>query len=134
VIVHVDGQAVTVTRATRGGRAGQVSGTSSAPRSTSVQSPMAGRVVRVAVDVGQSVVVNQALLVVEAMKMENELRAPVAGMVREVRVVPGQPVDAGALLLVIESGPAGPALDGGGLRAQRRGSESAGGKHGVERA
>jgi biotin carboxyl carrier protein len=42
------------------------------------------------------------MLVVEAMKMQNELRAPRAGTVRSVAVVAGQTVDAGALLVVIE--------------------------------
>jgi len=42
------------------------------------------------------------LLVIEAMKMENEFKAGAAGTVREVRVAPGQPVNAGDVLVVID--------------------------------
>ncbi|MEA2648779.1 MAG: Biotin-requiring enzyme, partial [Candidatus Binataceae bacterium] len=44
----------------------------------------------------------QGLLVVEAMKMENELKAPKAGKVVEIKVKPGQTVEKGELLLVVE--------------------------------
>ena len=109
VIVHVDGHGVAVTRGGHATRVGQVAKASS--RAAVVHSPMAGRIIRVAVEVGQSVVANQALLVIEAMKMENELRAPAAGVIREIRAAHGQPVDAGALLLVIEPDAAGAAVD-----------------------
>jgi biotin carboxyl carrier protein len=64
-------------------------------------SPMPGRVVRVLASPGEDVVAGQSLVVVEAMKMENELRSPRAGRVAEVAVREGQAVDAGALLAVI---------------------------------
>jgi biotin carboxyl carrier protein len=64
-------------------------------------SPMPGRVVRVLVAAGADVAAGQGLVVVEAMKMENELRAPRAGRVAEVAVREGEAVDAGALLAVI---------------------------------
>ena len=64
-------------------------------------SPMPGRVVRVLAAAGADVAAGQGLVVVEAMKMENELRAPRAGRVAEVAVREGQAVDAGALLAVI---------------------------------
>ena len=66
-----------------------------------VKSPMPGRVVRVLVAVGDRVTARQGVVVVEAMKMENELRAPAAGVVKEVLVVPGAAVDAGAVLIVV---------------------------------
>ena len=66
-----------------------------------VNAPMPGKVVRVAVRVGDIVAVRQQLAVIEAMKMENELRAKRAGTVTEVHVREGQLVDAGALLVVI---------------------------------
>lgn len=65
--------------------------------------PMPGLVVRVAVAVGDEVAAGQGLVVIEAMKMENELRSPSAGVVTAVPAVPGQPVEKGAVL--IELGP-----------------------------
>ena len=63
--------------------------------------PMPGKVVRVLVKPGDEVVARQGVVVIEAMKMENELRAGRAGLVREVLVVEGASVDAGAPLVVI---------------------------------
>jgi biotin carboxyl carrier protein len=67
-----------------------------------VTAPMPGKVVRVLVAPEEMVQAGQGLVVVEAMKMENELKAPRAGRVRQVPVREGQPVDAGALLAVVE--------------------------------
>lgn len=64
--------------------------------------PMPGRVVRLLVAVGDEVTHRQGLIVVEAMKMENELGAPKAGRIVEVAVTEGVSVEAGRLLLVIE--------------------------------
>jgi biotin carboxyl carrier protein len=63
--------------------------------------PMPGRVVRVLSAVGTDVAAGQGLVVIEAMKMENEIRAPRAGRVQEVVVYEGQAVEAGALLAVV---------------------------------
>lgn len=73
-----------------------------APGEQRVSSPMPGRVVRVLVAPGDSVQVRQPVIVVEAMKMENELRSPKAGRVKEVAVAAGTPVEAGRVLVVIE--------------------------------
>ena len=67
-----------------------------------VTAPMPGRVLRVLVAVGDEVAHRQGLVVVEAMKMENELSAPKAGKVTEVAVTEGMSVEAGRLLVVIE--------------------------------
>ena len=67
-----------------------------------VTASMAGKVVRVLVAVGEAVNVGQGLVVVEAMKMENELRAAKAGHVASISVTEGQSVDAGAVLAVVE--------------------------------
>ena len=64
--------------------------------------PMPGKIVRVLVTPGEVVTARQGLVVVEAMKMENELRAARDGQVRAVSVVEGQLVEAGAVLVVIE--------------------------------
>ena len=66
-----------------------------------IVSPMPGRIVRVLVMAGDVVAARQGLLVVEAMKMENELRAAARGTVTELFVREGQSVDAGAPLLVV---------------------------------
>jgi biotin carboxyl carrier protein len=67
-----------------------------------VVAPMPGKVVRVLVKPGDEVHPRQGLLVVEAMKMENELRASRAGRVRDVFVAEGQSVEAGVALMVVE--------------------------------
>jgi pyruvate carboxylase subunit B len=64
-----------------------------------LRAPMPGLVVRVQVETGQSVAAGAGLVVLEAMKMENELRAVAAGVVRAVLVQPGQPVEKGQILL-----------------------------------
>lgn len=63
--------------------------------------PLPGRITHVAVAPGDRVAVGDALLVIEAMKMENEFRAAAAGTVAEVRVSAGQAVNAGDVLVVI---------------------------------
>jgi biotin carboxyl carrier protein len=67
-----------------------------------VRAPMPGRVVRVLVAVGDRVTAGQGLVVVEAMKMENELRSPKDGVVKDVTAQTGTAVDAGAVLVVVE--------------------------------
>ena len=64
--------------------------------------PMPGMIVRVNVAPGDSVHAGQGLIVMEAMKMENELRASGAGTVKHVAVAPGTAVEKGALLLEME--------------------------------
>jgi biotin carboxyl carrier protein len=67
-----------------------------------IKAPMPGRVVRILVAVGDDVALKQGVVVVEAMKMENELGAPKAGRVKEISVTEGQSVEAGRVLIVIE--------------------------------
>jgi biotin carboxyl carrier protein len=67
-----------------------------------VKAPMPGKVVRVLVGPGEMAAAGQGLVVVEAMKMENELRAPRAGRIKEVTVSEGQAVETGALLVTLE--------------------------------
>jgi pyruvate carboxylase subunit B len=61
--------------------------------------PMPGMIVRVSVVPGDLVIAGQGLIVMEAMKMENELRSAVAGTVTTVRVIPGTAVQKGAILV-----------------------------------
>jgi len=67
-----------------------------------IVAPMPGKILRVLVTAGQEVTARQPLVVVEAMKMENELASPKAGRVREIAVNEGASVEAGRLLLVVE--------------------------------
>lgn len=64
--------------------------------------PMPGLVVRVNVQVGDTVQAGQGLVVMEAMKMENELRAPAAGRVKAVLASPGTAVEKGSTLIELE--------------------------------
>ena len=67
-----------------------------------ITSVMPGKVVRVLVAEGETVQPEQGLLVIEAMKMENEIGAPRGGKIKSIEVKPGQPVETGARLLVLE--------------------------------
>lgn len=67
-----------------------------------ITAPMPGKVVRLLVAVGDEVVAGRPVVVVEAMKMQNELKAPRDGRVTSVRVEKDQSVNAGTILLVIE--------------------------------
>ena len=79
---------------TRGGAAG-------GSRSRTLTAPLPGKISRVAVRPGDAVAAGDTLLVIEAMKMENEFKAGAAGTVAEVRVQPGQAVNAGDVLIVM---------------------------------
>ena len=76
------------------------SGKASGP--ASLIAPMPGLIVRVSVSVGESVQAGQGLIVMEAMKMENELRAHAAGTVKAVLVEAGKAVEKGATLVEFE--------------------------------
>jgi biotin carboxyl carrier protein len=67
-----------------------------------IVAPMPGRVIRVLVELNQEVEAGQGLIVVEAMKMQNEMKSPQAGRVVEVKTAPGAAVSAGEVLVVIE--------------------------------
>ena len=67
-----------------------------------VRAAMPGKVIAVLVEFGGKVERGQGLLVIEAMKMENEIQAPRAGEVTELRVKPGQAVEAGELLARVD--------------------------------
>ena len=99
-VVSVDGhRLVTTLNGRRARRADEHAGATGQQR---IAAPMPGKVVRVLTAVGQDVDARQPLVVVEAMKMENELSAGRAGRVVEVLVAEGQSVEAGRLLVVVE--------------------------------
>lgn len=68
-----------------------------------VEAPIPGKVLAVKVEAGDDVTPGQPLVVLEAMKMENELCAEADGRVAEVHVKPGQPVEMGTLLVELET-------------------------------
>jgi biotin carboxyl carrier protein len=84
-------------RAWSGGRRGNVE----AEGRQQVVAPMPGKVVRILVKAGDPVEAGQGLLVVEAMKMQNEIRSPKRGTVERVLAKEGQPVNAGEVLCVV---------------------------------
>ena len=67
-----------------------------------IKAPMPGKVVRVLAGVGTQVEEGQSVLVIEAMKMQNELKAPKSGVVKKMNVAEGAAVDAGQALAEVE--------------------------------
>jgi biotin carboxyl carrier protein len=72
------------------------------PKPTRIRAQMPGKIIRLMVEVGQVVQKDQPILVMEAMKMENEIRASQAGQVSQLKVVEGQAVETGADLAFLE--------------------------------
>ena len=112
MMVHVDGQPVSVSVAplrpawNARGRGPWTARASAATQGAAgpqrIAAPMPGKIVKVLVKPGDSVDAGQGVVIVEAMKMENELRSPKAGTVSQVLVKEGASVDAGAILVVVE--------------------------------
>jgi biotin carboxyl carrier protein len=67
-----------------------------------VRAFMPGKIVEVLIAAEEEVTKEQGLLIIEAMKMENEVRSPSSGKVKEIHVTPGQAVEAGELLVQLE--------------------------------
>jgi acetyl-CoA/propionyl-CoA carboxylase biotin carboxyl carrier protein len=83
-------------------RAAGGAGAGGAAGSGDVTVPMQGTIVKVLVEVGQAVEVGAGIVVLEAMKMENQIAAEKAGTVKEIKVSPGQTVGGGDVVAVIE--------------------------------
>jgi biotin carboxyl carrier protein len=97
---HVVGVEVVDLRTMRLRKAAEVTGGPAGP--AQVTAPMPGKVVEVLVEEGQEVEEGQGLIVVEAMKMENELKSPKEGVVRKLTATKGATVESGVALCVIE--------------------------------
>jgi biotin carboxyl carrier protein len=70
-----------------------------------VESEMPGKVVKIAAPVGTPVQEGQGVVILEAMKMENEIKSPIDGVITELGVAEGQTVEGGVLLFVVEPAP-----------------------------
>ena len=100
--VSVDGREFAVSESRpEAGRPGAVDETT-AETSLRVRSPMPGKVTKVAVAEGEEVRKNQTLVIVEAMKMENEIKTAIDGVVKKIHVAVGDLVDAEKILVEIE--------------------------------
>ncbi len=98
--VHLHGG--TLTAVVNGRRSRRGAALAAAAGEQRIIAPMPGKVLRVLVAPGDQIAGRQPLVVVEAMKMENELSCPRPGRVKEVAVAAGQSVEAGRLLVVVE--------------------------------
>jgi biotin carboxyl carrier protein len=67
-----------------------------------IRAPMPGRIVRVLTSPGQDVSANQGIVVIEAMKMQNEIKSPTNGKIRKLEVAEGETVRAGHLIAIVE--------------------------------
>lgn len=67
-----------------------------------IKTAMPGKVVRVLVDQGSEIKQGESVIVVEAMKMQNEMKSPKDGVIKEIRFHEGSTVNAGDILVVIE--------------------------------
>ena len=88
-------QAAALAEALAGGPNGRAAG-------SQLKAPMPGRVVKVLVKVGEAVERGAPIVIVEAMKMENEMHAPASGTVLKLHVAEGATVDAGQLMVELE--------------------------------
>ena len=99
--IVLDGQRLPYTLADpRSLRSSASTGNDTGPRN--LKAPMPGRIVRVLVAEGDLVEAGQGCIVIEAMKMQNELKAPRAGTIAKLSIVAGETVAANAVLLVIQ--------------------------------
>jgi biotin carboxyl carrier protein len=101
VAVVVNGKRIPVATRDKKHLRGQA-GAAAASGQVKLSAPMPGKVVRVLLNAGDEVAARQGVLVVEAMKMQNEVQSPKAGKIAEIKVSEGQTVNAGEVLVVIE--------------------------------
>lgn len=69
---------------------------------TEVKAPMPGLLIKIKKQIGEPVELGEPILILEAMKMENDLRSPSSGTIKEINFTEGQTVEKGAVILVIE--------------------------------
>jgi biotin carboxyl carrier protein len=100
--VIVNGRRVPVAARDKKHLRGGAGGAAGATGRVVLSSPMPGKIVRVMLSAGDEVTAHQGVMIVEAMKMQNEVQSPKAGKVAEIKVAEGQTVNAGEPLAVIE--------------------------------
>ncbi len=76
------------------------SGTAKAKKGAKIKSQMPGKILRISVKVGDEVKKGQSIMVMEAMKMENEIKSPQDGIIKDIKVAEGQAVETGAELVI----------------------------------
>jgi len=81
---------------------GSETGAGAGEGSSEVKTAMPGKVVRILVAVGDTVIHGDGVIVVEAMKMQNELKAPRDGTIKEIRFSEGENVNAGDVLIMLD--------------------------------
>jgi biotin carboxyl carrier protein len=101
VEVIVNGERIPVAARDKKHLRGQA-GAAAASGQVKLSAPMPGKVVRVLLKAGDEVAARQGVMVVEAMKMQNEVQSPKAGKIAEIKVSEGQTVNSGEVLAVIE--------------------------------
>jgi glutaconyl-CoA/methylmalonyl-CoA decarboxylase subunit gamma len=75
----------------------------SADHKLEVKAPMPGMILKIKKSIGEQVISGEPVIILEAMKMENELRSPISGKIKELFVEEGNPVEKGIKLFSIES-------------------------------
>lgn len=103
VLVDDQRHTVSIVDIEGGEAARSVEGTTRGAKATEVRPPMPGRVIRILAPAGTHVTRGQILLVLEAMKMQNEIPSPRDGVVREVRVAEGESITADRVVVVLEA-------------------------------
>jgi biotin carboxyl carrier protein len=83
-------------------KTGAAGGEGGGTRGARVKPPMPGKIVSIGVSEGQEVKAGHVLVILEAMKMQNEIPSPVAGVVKKIHVKPGQNVEGKDLLIELE--------------------------------
>lgn len=71
-------------------------------RHTEVKAPMPGLLIKIKKKIGETVELGEPILILEAMKMENDLRSPSSGIIKEINFQEGQSVEKGSIILIIE--------------------------------
>jgi len=100
--VHIDGTVIPIETTVEESESGAAGNEEIVDGKQMVHSPMPGKVVKIAVEEGQQVKEKEILCVVEAMKMEHELRAKIAGVVKEISFKAGDLVGTEETILIVE--------------------------------
>lgn len=102
VMVHIGGREVEIAVSDPKRLRGSGGGTDHAGGAAEIKTAMPGKVVRILVATGDTVQKGDGVIVVEAMKMQNEMKSPKDGVVKDLKVTEGDTVGAGDVLVVIE--------------------------------